>query len=123
MKTRQRDELSNRMYTTFTSMPPDAGLREKLDALASVARAFAHTHREIREKSLIKALARALQIVEMTDLDEAIRIVGELEGDVAKLVGGPIILNCNPEPIAPLIEEGDVAVRTLDQFLAEGGPR
>jgi hypothetical protein len=54
MKTRQRDELSNRMYTTFTSMPPDTGLREKLDALASVARAFAHTHQAIREKSLIK---------------------------------------------------------------------
>src|SRR5216683_3009421 len=41
----------------------------------------------VRERALIRALARALQIVEMTDLDEAINIVGELEGDVAKLVG------------------------------------
>ena len=48
----------------------------------------------VREQALIRALARALQIVEMTDLDEAINIVGELEGDVAKLVGAPIILTC-----------------------------
>ena len=107
MKTPQRDELSNRMYTIFTSMPQDAGLRETLDALASVALAFTHTHRQSREKSLIRALARALQIVEMVDLDEAVRIAAELEGDVAKLVGGPIVLICDPiQIIAPLPQPG-----------------
>src|SRR4029453_9947084 len=46
------------------------------------------------EQVLIRALARALQIVEMTDMNEAINIVGELEADVQPLPGEPIVRVC-----------------------------
>jgi hypothetical protein len=60
----------------------------------------------IREQSLIRALARALQLVEMVDLDEAIKITGQLEADVLPLVGGPIVLVCDEIiEIIPLLPE------------------
>lgn len=62
-------------------------------------------HHSIREQSLIRALSRALALVEMVDLDEAVGIAAQLEDDVRLLVGGPIILNCDPAPIAPLLPE------------------
>jgi hypothetical protein len=52
------------------------------------------TSQSVREQALIRALARALQLVEMVDIDEALNITAQLEDDVRLLVGSPIILVC-----------------------------
>ena len=49
-------------------------------------------HHTIREQSLIRALSRAIAIIELVDIDEAIRITAQLEDDVRLLVGDPINL-------------------------------
>ena len=51
-------------------------MKTQRDELSTLAGTDA---RLVCEQVLIRALARALQIVEMTDMNEAINIVGELE--------------------------------------------
>ena len=118
-----RDVLAGLLHQVLVA--PNQGTRSLADRCATVAITFCHLDdREIREKSLVKALSRALSIVEMTDLPEAIDIVGALEGDLALLTGAPIVLDCTPPLIRPLIEveEGDIAISTLQKFNKERQP-
>jgi len=112
MKTR-RDELSNLMYSTLTTMP-DAGLTEKCDALATIALTHAHQagaddrlaarHQVLREKALTRALGEALRIVEQVSLDLAADIATELAQAVAPLDGPPLDLSGGFTLTCPEIE-------------------
>jgi len=124
-----RDSLSDLLLDVITS--PNQGAASLAKSCASVALAFSHLsqsdarmaarHAITREKSLIRALARAIQIVEMTDIDEAVRIVSELEGDLAPLVGAPVVLDCSPIEIIAPIEEPLCAFGDVCAHRSNGG--
>ncbi len=112
MKTR-RDDLSNLMYSTLSTMP-DASLTEKCDALATIALAHAHLagaddrlaahHQALREQALTRALGEALKIVEQVSLDLAADIATDLEQAVTPLDGPPLDLSGSFTLTCPEIE-------------------
>jgi hypothetical protein len=92
------------------------------DSLEGIDDHLAEKAQIARERALVTALAASLKIVEVVNLSAAIRIVDQLCAAVLPLPGEPIVLDeCWPAPLVPLIEveECDVALRTVAEFLKE----
>lgn len=63
------------------------------------------SHRAIRERSLVKALAEALKIIENEiDLSLSLAIVEQVVEDVAPLSGEPLVLVCGGIDIIPEVQ-------------------
>ena len=76
------------------------------------------------EEALVDFFARQPHDVEVAR-SRAAAIIRIAQGCDEEIVGGDrgLVLDCTPPEIVPLIDECDVAIQTLDRYLAEGGTR
>ena len=81
-------------------------------------------HRDLREQALVRALGRAIGLIELVDLDAAISITDELSAILEPLSGEPIRLgglklNCSDHVVLfPVLAGtlGEFAEKLVDYF-------
>ena len=125
----RRDVLAGLLLQVLKN--PNAGIESQARACATISQAFAWLdqsddrlavrHHNLREASLVRALATALKIVQQVHVDLAVDIVAELESDIRPLIGEPIVLSFT-DPYNRH-DEGKLACETLDAFHQERGAR